>query len=195
MSNVDAPSVRQNHVAVWTGTWMVVWGGRGSTYLATGGVYDPKTDTWSPTSTINAPTARDHHTGVWTGTELIVWGGGPGQGFPVPPPVNTGGRYDPQTDTWTATSLLDAPFARVDHSAVWMGSRMLIWGGSVSETHSTTYLGSGAQYDPVADAWTPIATPNAPWAGPTTVPCGTVRACWSGEGSATSPPSRRPRDS
>jgi len=33
---------------------------------------------------------------------MIVWGGTPG-------PLNTGGRYDPGTDSWTATSTTNAP--------------------------------------------------------------------------------------
>ena len=36
--------------AVWTGTEMIVWGGKDS-----GSRYNPATDTWTPTSTINAP--------------------------------------------------------------------------------------------------------------------------------------------
>ena len=44
--------------------------------------------------------------------------------------VNTGGRYDPQSDVWAATSTVDVPGARRDHTAVWTGSDMLIWGGT-----------------------------------------------------------------
>jgi len=59
-------------------------------------------DTWTPTTLTTAPVARDTHTAVWTGTEMIVWGGTPG-------PLNTGGRYDPGTDSWTARSTTNAP--------------------------------------------------------------------------------------
>ena len=34
---------------------------------------------------------------MWTGSEMIVWGG------VTCSIVNTGGRYDPSTDSWTAT--------------------------------------------------------------------------------------------
>ena len=44
--------------------------------------------------------------------------------------LNTGGRYNPSTDSWTATSTTNAPAARVDHTAVWTGSEMIVWGGS-----------------------------------------------------------------
>ena len=43
--------------------------------------------------------------------------------------LNTGGRYNPGTDTWTATSTTNAPAARAFHTAVWTGSEMIVWGG------------------------------------------------------------------
>src|SRR6476659_9610439 len=55
-------------------------------------------DTWTATSTANAPSARAGHTAVWTGSEMIIWGGGTSTN------LNTGGRYNPSTDSWTATS-------------------------------------------------------------------------------------------
>ena len=42
---------------------------------------------------------------------------------------NTGGRYNPSTDSWTATSTTNAPAARFVHTAVWTGSEMIVWGG------------------------------------------------------------------
>ena len=58
---------------------------------------------WALTGTgANVPTARSSHTAVWTGTEIIVWGGG--SGFTAGD-VNTGGRYNPSTDSWAASSL------------------------------------------------------------------------------------------
>src|SRR5205823_51278 len=70
-------------------------------------------DSWTATSTTNAPTGRDHHTAVWTGSEMIVWGGFGGTN------LNTGGRYNPSTDSWTATTTTtNAPTARRIHTAV-----------------------------------------------------------------------------
>src|SRR5262249_43954190 len=42
---------------------------------------------------------------------------------------NTGGRYNPGMDNWTATSTTDAPDGRYQHTAVWTGSEMIVWGG------------------------------------------------------------------
>jgi hypothetical protein len=75
-SDVGAPGEREFFTAVWTGTEIVIWGGRGAGgCLDTGGRYDPATDTWTATSVTGAPAARDRHTAVWTGTEMIIWGG------------------------------------------------------------------------------------------------------------------------
>ena len=54
-------------------------------------------DTWTATTTANAPVARYRHTAVWTGSEMIVWGGYNN----VVGYTNTGGRYNPSTDSWT----------------------------------------------------------------------------------------------
>src|SRR5205823_5833600 len=71
-----APTARQSHTAVWTGSEMIIWGGTDpSSDFNTGGRYNPSTDSWTPTSTVNAPAARAFHTAVWTGSEMIVWGG------------------------------------------------------------------------------------------------------------------------
>jgi N-acetylneuraminic acid mutarotase len=156
-STTNAPSARVVHTAVWTGTEMIVWGGansRGS--LDTGGRYNPSTDSWTATSTTNAPTGRGHHTAVWTGSEMIVWGGfGPvGQTFKF---LNTGGRYNPDTDSWAATSTSNAPSARSQHTAVWTGSEMIVWGGAGFTTPDT-----GGRYNPGTDSWMATSTTNAP---------------------------------
>jgi hypothetical protein len=125
-STTNAPSPRDGHTAVWTGTEMIVWGGhQPPNLLNTGGRYNPSTDTWTATSTTNAPEARGYHTAVWTGSEMIVWGGAGGGGSYV----NTGGRYNPATDSWTPTSTANAPDARLIHTAVWTGTEMIVWGG------------------------------------------------------------------
>jgi len=54
---------------------------------------------------------------------MIVWGG---YYFDN---TNTGGRYNPSTNTWIASSTINAPTARVEHTGVWTGSEMLVWGG------------------------------------------------------------------
>jgi N-acetylneuraminic acid mutarotase len=176
-TTINAPEARYQHTAVWTGSEMIVWGGwAGGPTFNTGGRYNPSTDSWTATSTNNAPTARRAHTAVWIGSEMIVWGGGyyDGVNFQV---LNTGGRYDPSTDSWTATSTTNAPIAREIHTAVWTGSEMIVWGG-------VPYTSTGGKYNPSTDSWIATSTTNAPTARfwHTAVWTGSEMIVWGGWG-------------
>jgi N-acetylneuraminic acid mutarotase len=166
-STTNAPAPRTRHAAVWTGTEMIVWGGllegtAEATATATGGRYDPATNSWRSVSTNGAPSARSGHTAVWTGTEMIVWGGA-GQDL-------SGGRYDPATDTWSATSLTDPPQIDGGHRAAWTGEVMAVWGGTYSAptgdgagvVGGASGVQTGALYDPASDTWSPTTAAGAP---------------------------------
>jgi len=156
-----APSPRDYHTTVWTGSLMVVWGGNDNSYVNTGGRYDPATDSWTPTSMDGAPSVRGYHTAVWTGSLMVVWGGYYTDYYGYS--LNTGGRYDPNTDTWTPTSLDAAPSARHQHTSLWTGSRMVVWGGTYTfYWWSYGVLNTGGRYDPATDSWTPTSTDGAP---------------------------------
>ena len=108
---------------------MVVWGGLSGAYpqdVNTGGQYDPAQDTWTPTATLDAPSARIGFTSVWTGARILIWGG---SRYSANSAFNTGGRYDPATNSWTSTTTVGAPTPRRGHVAVWSGREMLVWGG------------------------------------------------------------------
>jgi hypothetical protein len=186
VSQVNAPEIRTSHTAIWTGTRMIVWGGLAfgqagtRILLASGGQYDPATDSWSPTSMTGAPEARYEHTAVWTGREMIVWGG-----TGSPSHLGNGARYDPATDTWLPLSSIGAPQPRTDHVAVWTGSEMIVWGGSQG---GSSHLDSGGRYDPSTDTWK--ATPALPSAGlgsrhAPAVWTGTEMIVWGGFGGPT----------
>ena len=156
-SIAGAPSARKRHSAVWTGDRMVVWGGdKSNINLYSGGRYDPPTDTWTPTSVGKGPSERDGHTAVWTGSTMVVWGGRRWEEADYVY-LNTGGRYDPATDTWWDTSTIGAPSERSGHTAVWTGSAMVVWGGKSANGD----LDSGGLYDPATDLWTPTSTRGA----------------------------------
>jgi N-acetylneuraminic acid mutarotase len=131
LNTTSAPSNRENHSAVWTGTEMIIWGGElGSSKIGNGGKYNPSTDSWSTVSSVGAPVARTDHSSVWTGTEMIVWGGRIGQeGSAQMATTNTGSRYNPSSNSWTALSSSLSPESRDNHSAIWADNQMIIWGG------------------------------------------------------------------
>ena len=150
---------RYLQTAVWTGSKVIVWGGT-AVYNATnssfgdGALYDPVLDSWTATSTNGAPSPRYEHTAVWTGTEMIVWGGYSVTGVHW---FGDGARYNPVTDTWTATTATAAPAARYDHTAVWTGTEMIIWGG-----YGGSYLNTGGRYNPSSDSWQVTTSTGAP---------------------------------
>ncbi len=160
-----APEPRFYHTAVWTGTAMIVWGGfdgpgvlSGGTFLDDGGVYTPGTGSWTATRLLGAPAGRSLHQAVWTGSEMIVWGGS-GDWFGADL-FASGGRYAPETDSWTATSLTGAPSPRAGHTAVWTGSQMIVWGGD--DSSPLAEASTGGRYTPETDGWAATSTTGAP---------------------------------
>jgi N-acetylneuraminic acid mutarotase len=116
---------------------MLIWGGEesGGVETNTGGQYDPATDSWTPLSAIGAPSGRAQHTAVWTGLRMVVWGGDRDGSGNV---TDSGGQYDPATDSWSDLSTAGAPTARQYHTALWMASRMVVWGGATGFTVTNT---------------------------------------------------------
>jgi N-acetylneuraminic acid mutarotase len=159
-TEADVPLSRNSHTAVWTGTEMIIWGGFVS-YQGdsnSGGRYDPELDLWAPTSAgSNVPSPREGHTAVWTGKEMIVWGGL----WMFNGISNTGGKYDPSTDSWIPTSMgTSAPSSRWCHTAVWTGTEMIIWGGFYG---TDSIFNNGARYEPSTDSWISTSSgPNVP---------------------------------
>ncbi len=176
----NAPTGRSNHSAVWEGVYMIVWGGYGGGNQNTGGKYYPDNDSWSVTSTVNAPSARQYHTAVCDTTNYLmyVWGG-----YDSVTWFNTGGKYNVSSNSWTALPTANAPAGRKDHTAVWTGAKMIVWGGRDS---GGAPFNSGAVYDPTGNSWAPTSLTNAPTAryGHTAVWADDKMVIWGGVGSS-----------
>ncbi len=145
---------------------MILWGGDNSSgWLDTGGRYNPAADSWTSTSTANAPHARYRHTAVWTGSQMIIWGGLYYDPDTTPHYVNTGGRYNPNTDSWTATSITNAPDGRDSHTAIWTGNEMIVWAGAIANSQ---WVNTGGRYNATTDSWAPTSLVNVLPREPTT---------------------------
>lgn len=74
---------------------------------------------------------------------------------------------------------MNAPVGRRNHTAVWTGSRMFVWGG-----YNGADTNTGGLYDPVANTWLTASTVNAPSSGSyaTSVWTGSVAVIWGGTG-------------
>ena len=109
-TTVNAPDAREFHTAVWTGIEMIIWGG----YNFPPGDFEHRRQIQSQHAIAGPPRAppaphigRVFQTAVWTGSEMIVWGG-----YTNGIDLDDGGRYNPSTDSWMATSATNAPARR-----------------------------------------------------------------------------------
>jgi len=135
---------------------------------------------WTAINTVSTPIARVSHSAIWTGSEMIVWGGDVSSSNYYN--TNSGARYNPTNDSWTAISVTGAPTARSAHSAVWTGSEMIIWGGLISNPGTTMPFNTGGKYFPNTNTWVTISTTNAPEArsSQSTIWTGTDMIVWGG---------------
>jgi hypothetical protein len=85
---------------------------------------------------------------------MLIWGGRDSLNV-----YQDGGRYDPQSDSWSSILSVGAPTGRYEHRAVWTGKEMIIWGGVDS---LGAVLGDGSRYNPSKDSWTAMTTVNVP---------------------------------
>lgn len=123
------------HSAIWTGSEMIVWNGQGA-------AYNPDTGTWRIISDRHGLRGRTFHSAIWTGTRMIIFGGRALDGGTI---LNDGASYDPSKDSWSLLETCNAPSPRMEHTAVWTGSSMVIWGGRASPD---VVLSDGAIYVP-----------------------------------------------
>jgi len=98
---------------------------------------------------------------------MIIWGGC--SDTDCSNVFNTGGRYNPSTDSWRGTSTTNAPSARDGHTAVWTGSKMIVWGGF---GYAGGFFNTGGRYNPDTNTWTATSITNAPLAEGFTRQCG-----------------------
>ncbi len=123
----------------------------------------------------NTPSARRVHTAVWTGSKMIVWGGYDTNSSSSQ--LSTGSVYDTATNSWATVSPTGAPSARASHTAVWTGSKMIIWGG-----YDGSSLNTGGVYDPDTNSWATVTPTGAPSArsSHTAVWTGSKMIIWGG---------------
>lgn len=186
LADLNAPSPRDLHVSLTTGPFMFVWGGRnGAGPLNDGALYHSANDQWIALNLSGAPAARSGAAAVWTGDKVLIWGGNGASGV-----LGAGAQLRFQTTPtftpmeWTPMQTTGAPAARVEHTAVWTGTRMIIWGGR----NGSTFFADGASFDPATDTWAALPAMDAPSAraAHTAVWTGTEMVVFGGETAAGS---------
>jgi hypothetical protein len=112
--------------------------------LARAAAYNPRTNRWRRI----APLPAQGGTATWDGHELLVVGSGPR--------ARSAFAYKPATNRWR--QLASSPAARRGGTAVWIGGRLLVWGGE--NLRATAGLRDGVAYEPSTNRWTPL--PRSP---------------------------------
>lgn len=177
VGQTSPPTGRVNHVAAWTGTELLVFGGSAllnGDPLSGGTRYRPSTDSWSALPTLDAPVARQGAVSAWTGDRWLIWGG---VGLNVL--LGDGGSFDPVANRWAILPAAPAGFiGRRGHTAVWTGTHWLIWGGLTFDGP----MSDGAAYHPATRTWQMLpAFPGAARYQHTAVWTGSRMVIWGGQ--------------
>ena len=106
--------------------------------------------------------------------------------------IKINGTFTSGTEAWNQGSSFGTPInglaSRSEHTAVWDGTEMLIWGGAElgavghSQNVPIKFFGDGARYNPATDTWAPISSSGAPLprSGHSAVWDGTEMIIWGG---------------
>ncbi len=138
-----APTARADHVAVWTGSEMIIWGGvdASGAALADGGAYDPVARTWRPITGGADSVASIGCTAVGLPLRMLLWGGTEANGTQAP----QGAEFDACSGAWWLLPSAGQPSLRAENSAAWTGLEMLVWGGWESPSQT---VATGGRYVP-----------------------------------------------
>ncbi|HTG48006.1 MAG TPA: kelch repeat-containing protein [Actinomycetota bacterium] len=152
-------------VTVWTGRQMLGWG-----YLDCCDISSPEGSSLTPATGVQRRLPRSPlqggaaPMGVWTGSELIIAGGGYEGGYVY----DDVAAYRPATRSWR--TLAPMPIARMEGTALWDGTELLIFdgiGGRNLESGRdpnlrTRQLARGVAYNPTTDRWRWLSAPEQP---------------------------------
>jgi hypothetical protein len=186
LPNPPGPDADMPNLA-WGGSQLFDWSGQAvsstlpTDWLRSGALFNPATSSWTPVPTAGAPVGRISAGAVWANDRFVVWGG------VTPAPVgssNSGGVYDPASQSWSTMTTTGAPSPRVGFSAISAGSTLIVWGGARLGLYP---LATGGIYDPMSDTWTAVAEEGAPSAraGHLAVWTGKQMIIWGGSSGPT----------
>ena len=151
MSRGNAPMGRREPAVAWTGTHLVMWGGRNDIFVPIspiGAMYDLAADEWigldrsadSPGVVASACTA------VFDDGRVFVWGGFDAD---IGEYSNRGSIFDPSTRRWRQVNAVGAPGRRIGKPAcVVTNGKVIVFGGRGTVEHG--------EYDPVTEQWRPL---------------------------------------
>ncbi|MEA3377753.1 MAG: PKD domain-containing protein, partial [Chloroflexota bacterium] len=147
-------AARDSHTATLLpdGAVLVAGGASGEIPRASAELYDPATETWSPTGGLN--TARYDHTATRLpdGTVLVVAGAGPDG------PLASAELYDPATGVWTTTGSLSRARGYHHTATLLLNGEVLIAAGS--NTAGGDVIAEAELYALAAGTWSGTGSLN-----------------------------------
>jgi hypothetical protein len=153
----NAPSPRRLATAVWTGTQILVVGGRSGTTgsgLLNGASYDPIAGQWSPVA--NELVGRVGPVGGASSSQAAFWQGWGATGTNQ---VSGAERYTVSSDSWQAApGGTSAPAALQDPAWAFTGSYLYVFGG-LAGTNPTNQAWS---YTLSTNSWSPLTGTGTP---------------------------------
>ena len=176
--------------AVWTGSEVLLFGAGIERDEAA--AFNPENRLWRSFPK-NPFGALAGHCSVWTGEQLLTWGA-----LPDPKDDRIAGQtpqgfaLDPGPGRWSELPAAPLP-ALLYPKAVWTGTEMMIWGGTLRIPTGTDPDGEvsadGAAYDPTTGQWRSLApSPLRPRQAHSVIWTGREIIVWGG-GSARAPDS------
>lgn len=117
-------------------------------------IYDPRTNTWTPTGSMIH--ARASHTGTLLKNGMVLVAGGEGLSGPIP----TAELYNPKAGSWSATGSMSVGRSDLEgtNGVLLKDGRVLVAGGE-SPTGPTA---TAEIYDPNTGVWTLTSNMNLP---------------------------------
>jgi hypothetical protein len=170
-----APS--QAPLGAWTGHELILFvssfGPDGKPWparFARAAAYDPAKNTWRSIAPLPNTGLSFASNAVWDGHEILVAAAGPSARLAF--------AYTPSTNHWRRLASL--PSTRVGATAVWAGTRLLLWGGQ--KVGASANLRDGVAYDPRTNRWATLPTAPLRTRGvPTVAWTGQALIVWGGE--------------
>jgi N-acetylneuraminic acid mutarotase len=150
----NAPSPRRLAMAVWTGTQLLVVGGRADysgTGFLDGASYDPSSGQWSPIR--DELVGRVGAVGCASSSQAVFWQGWGATGTSL---VAGAERYTVATDSWqVASTLLSSPGTLMDPAWAFTGTNLYLFGGLLGGTTRTDQAWS---YSLTTNSWSTLTT-------------------------------------
>ena len=120
-------------------------------------LYNPATNTWSPTGDMAYVRMSGHNATLLPNGLVLVAGGQATLGGGCCSPTASAELYNPATGTWSAASSMPAP-RDVHATTLLADGRVLVVGGSVAGSVTT----SAIVYDPVTGLWSTTGSLSTP---------------------------------